>query len=84
MFKSDKCNASFVLESVKKIIYEQKEYKNCTNIPIMPKVAKINYLDAGKSYNQRSWSHPQIEWIKSNIDASTSRRNQKRPLAMFA
>lgn len=60
--KNDKCNPSFILELANKILYQSREYKKCTNRPILYKIVGSNSVDAGKNHNQQSWSSPQIWW----------------------
>lgn len=38
-----------------------------TNIPLIPKVADSNYVDAGTSFRYQSWTPPR-HWIKYNSD----------------
>lgn len=59
----------------KKVIYEIKKYKKCTNLSIFSKVAEANPLDAGERYNRQNWTPSPIEWIKFNTDALKARLN---------
>lgn len=56
-------------------MYETKEYKNCSNLPMFFKVARAKPLHTSKMYNHQSWTHPPIEWIKFNTNASEARTN---------
>lgn len=53
IFKKEKCKPCFVLELAKKIVYETREYKRCTSLPISSKLARSDSLDADKSYIQQ-------------------------------
>lgn len=66
MFNNKKCNPIYVLELAKRVIYKDEDYKNCTNIPIVSKVAGTNISDAGKRDNPQNWCPP-IRWIKLTL-----------------
>lgn len=65
----DRCNPGLVLELAKDINYEDRDYKNYTNLPYVSQVARSNNLRVGKIFNQ-SWSSSQAGWTKFNTDSS--------------
>lgn len=83
VFNNKKCNPIYVLELAKRVIYKDEDYKNCTNIPIVSKVAGTNISDAGKRDNPQNWCPP-IRWIKLTLMPSKPEGIRRQPLATFA